>query len=208
MENFFRLSSYAIKWKLISAHTFRTVPSTKVVSQGFSSKKFTCNAGDTQRWVQSLGQEYPLEEETATHSSILVWEIPWQDTVHGVAKSHTWLSMHTHSYTHTHAHTHTHIERAQFFILLPLTNFSACIFSFPPSHLKRSTPSTLTSSGPCVFTPLFSTGYFLSAINPSSFSSRPCSSFPFCLSPYFSSSFQSQAGSNFSPTIHSPAHQN
>ena len=26
--------------------------------------------------VQSLGQEDPLEEETATHSSILAWEIP------------------------------------------------------------------------------------------------------------------------------------
>ena len=27
--------------------------------------------------VRSLGQEDPLEEETATHSSILAWEIPW-----------------------------------------------------------------------------------------------------------------------------------
>ena len=27
--------------------------------------------------VQFLGQEDPLEEETATHSSILAWEIPW-----------------------------------------------------------------------------------------------------------------------------------
>ena len=27
--------------------------------------------------VQSLGQEDPLEEETAAHSSILTWEIPW-----------------------------------------------------------------------------------------------------------------------------------
>ena len=28
-------------------------------------------------WVQSLDQEDPLEKETATHSSILVWKIPW-----------------------------------------------------------------------------------------------------------------------------------
>ena len=28
-------------------------------------------------WIQSLGQEDPLEEETATHSSIIIWEIPW-----------------------------------------------------------------------------------------------------------------------------------
>ena len=27
-------------------------------------------------WVQSLGQEDPLEEEMATHSSILTWKIP------------------------------------------------------------------------------------------------------------------------------------
>ena len=27
--------------------------------------------------VQSLGQEDPLEEEMATHSSLLAWKIPW-----------------------------------------------------------------------------------------------------------------------------------
>ena len=30
-------------------------------------------------WVWSLGGEYPLEEEMATHSSILAWEIPWTE---------------------------------------------------------------------------------------------------------------------------------
>ena len=38
-------------------------------------------------WVQSLGWEDPLEEEMATHSSILAWRIlmdrgAWQATVH------------------------------------------------------------------------------------------------------------------------------
>ena len=28
-------------------------------------------------WVQSLGQEDPLEKEMATHPSTLAWEIPW-----------------------------------------------------------------------------------------------------------------------------------
>ena len=28
-------------------------------------------------WVRSLGQEDLLEEEMATHSSILPWEMPW-----------------------------------------------------------------------------------------------------------------------------------
>ena len=30
-------------------------------------------------WVQSLGQEDPLEKEMVTHSSILVWRIPWTE---------------------------------------------------------------------------------------------------------------------------------
>ena len=29
--------------------------------------------------VQFLGQEDPLEEEMATHSSILTWRIPWTE---------------------------------------------------------------------------------------------------------------------------------
>ena len=30
-------------------------------------------------WVLSLGQEDPLEEGMATHSSILAWKIPWTE---------------------------------------------------------------------------------------------------------------------------------
>ena len=30
-------------------------------------------------WVPSLGQEDPLEEEMATHTSILAWRIPWTE---------------------------------------------------------------------------------------------------------------------------------
>ena len=30
-------------------------------------------------WVQSLGQEDPLEKEIATHSSILAWRILWTE---------------------------------------------------------------------------------------------------------------------------------
>ena len=48
--------------------------------------------------VPSLGLEDPKEEEMATHSSILAWEIPRTEepgglhTVRGVAKSQTRLS--------------------------------------------------------------------------------------------------------------------
>ena len=30
-------------------------------------------------WVQSLGQEDPLEEEMAIHSSIRAWKTPWTE---------------------------------------------------------------------------------------------------------------------------------
>ena len=33
--------------------------------------------------VPSLGQEDPLEEEMATHSSMLAWEIPWMRSLAG-----------------------------------------------------------------------------------------------------------------------------
>ena len=42
--------------------------------------------------VQSLGWEDPLQKGMVTHSSILVWRIPWTEEpgrLHGVAKSQT-----------------------------------------------------------------------------------------------------------------------
>ena len=55
-------------------------------------------------WVQSLGQEDPMEKEMATHSSILAWEIPWTEEPGGLQstglQSRTWLSdSHTHPVT-------------------------------------------------------------------------------------------------------------
>ena len=35
-------------------------------------------------WVQSLGQEDPLEEKMAIHSSILAWRIPWTEEPGGL----------------------------------------------------------------------------------------------------------------------------
>ena len=41
--------------------------------------------------VRSLGQEDPLEEGMATHSSILAWRIPWTEEPGGLQSigSHT-----------------------------------------------------------------------------------------------------------------------
>ena len=35
-------------------------------------------------WVQSLGQEDPLEKEMATLSTVLAWEIPWTEEAAGL----------------------------------------------------------------------------------------------------------------------------
>ena len=35
-------------------------------------------------WVQSPGQEDPLEKELASHSSILAWRIPWTEEPGGL----------------------------------------------------------------------------------------------------------------------------
>ena len=57
------------KWKK-REQTFQNI------SGGSASKESACNARDR---LQSLDWEDPLEKETATHSSILVWEIPWRE---------------------------------------------------------------------------------------------------------------------------------
>ena len=35
-------------------------------------------------WIRSLGQENTLEEEMATHSSILAWKVPWAEEPGGL----------------------------------------------------------------------------------------------------------------------------
>ena len=35
-------------------------------------------------WVQSLGREDALEEDMATHPSILAWRIPWTEEAGGL----------------------------------------------------------------------------------------------------------------------------
>ena len=68
-------------WATLVAHTVKNLPSMQ------------------ETWVRSLGWEDPLEEGTATHSSIPSWRIPWTEeptihvahgqwaSVHGVAES-------------------------------------------------------------------------------------------------------------------------
>ena len=56
---FFSLSQ--VPWSFLVAQTVKNLPAMQ------------------ETWVQSLGQEDPLEKEMATHSSILAWKIPWAE---------------------------------------------------------------------------------------------------------------------------------
>ena len=42
-------------------------------------KNLLSNSGDKKEMGSILGQEDPLEEGMAIHSSILVWRIPWKE---------------------------------------------------------------------------------------------------------------------------------
>ena len=46
-------------------------------------------SGMQETWVQSLGQEDPMEKGMTTHSSTLTWRVPWTEEPGGVAKSWT-----------------------------------------------------------------------------------------------------------------------
>ena len=68
---------------------FNKIPSASLVAQMVKNLPAM-----QETWVQSLGQEDPLEKRMATHSSILAWRIPmdrgaWRATVHEVAESQT-----------------------------------------------------------------------------------------------------------------------
>ena len=67
------------------------------ISMGFPGGSVVKNLPAMQEiWVQFPGWEHPLEEEMATHSSILAWEVTWTEepgwaTVHSVANS--WMRL-------------------------------------------------------------------------------------------------------------------
>ena len=48
-------------------------------------------------WVQSLGQEDPLEKRVATHSNILAWRIPWTEEPGGLRTMGSQRAMNTHA---------------------------------------------------------------------------------------------------------------
>ena len=56
----------------------------KRASPGARDKESACQYQEMQEtWIQSLGWEDPLEEEMATHPSILAWKFPWIEELVG-----------------------------------------------------------------------------------------------------------------------------
>ena len=73
-------------------------------------------------WVQSLGQEDPLEESMAIHFDILAWRIPRAEesgrlqSIGSQRVGDNWsdlASTHTHTHTYINTHTHTYIYSFQ-----------------------------------------------------------------------------------------------
>ena len=83
--------------------------------------------------VQSLQCNEPttthphLEEEMATHSSILGWEITWTKEPGGLqfigSISQTQLSMHARAHTHTHTHIHNLFPEHPHYFLAIIENW-------------------------------------------------------------------------------------
>ena len=59
-------------------------------------------------WIRSLGREDTLEKQTAIHSGILAWKIPWTEESGGLQstelQSQPGLIVHTYAHTCTHTH--------------------------------------------------------------------------------------------------------
>ena len=70
----FRLFSKSYEFCFKDGRVKTFVPSSSLVAQRV---KRLPEMQET--WVQSLGQEDPLEKGMATHSRILAWEIPWTE---------------------------------------------------------------------------------------------------------------------------------
>ena len=60
----------------------------------------------------SLGQEDPLEEEMATHSTILAWRSPWTEEPGGLQSTESKRVRHDLARVRAHTHTHTHTKKA------------------------------------------------------------------------------------------------
>ena len=112
------------------ALTFTRLLGDAVVKNGPTSTR------DVRHRVWSLGQEDPLEKKMATHSGILVHykdKGAWWATVHGVAKSWTWLRGWAHPFSTVHLNGKIFTVISSIHIVRPWTipSLSLLFLSFP-----------------------------------------------------------------------------
>ena len=84
-----RSDRFPVALKLISSSGGQLIKKCKNTQTGKgqmeTAKKVTWLVPAMQEtWVQSQGQEDPLEKGMATHSNILAWEIPWTEEPDGL----------------------------------------------------------------------------------------------------------------------------
>ena len=58
---------------------FNAVPSKTGLHRRLSGKESACQCSRQDTYIRSLGQEDPLEQETASRSSSLAWKSPWTE---------------------------------------------------------------------------------------------------------------------------------
>ena len=86
------------------------------------AQRLKCLPAMRETWVQSLGQEDPLEKEMATHSSILAWRIPWMEEPGGLQSMgsqrvrHDWatsLSLSLSTWTEGYTQEWIHVDKVK-----------------------------------------------------------------------------------------------
>ena len=85
----------------LSDFTFTHLKGSPGSPGGAIGKDPTCQWGKTiEMWVQSLGQEDPLEEGMASHTSILAWKIPWTEEPGGLQSTGSQRVRHNPAHRH------------------------------------------------------------------------------------------------------------
>ena len=93
-------------------------------------------------WVQSLGQEDPLEKKMATHSSTLAWKIPWTEEPNRLQSMGLQRVLHDLSYF-TKKPKYSIVHMYHIFFIYPTLNLLALNSLLTPIALKAK-PKFLT----------------------------------------------------------------
>ena len=89
-------------------------------------KEFSCQCRRHQRQGLIPELRRPLEEEMATHSSILAWKIPWTEEPHGLASMGSQVVRHDWAHTNTQMYRRTNGEHLSIHTLWPNNFTSLC----------------------------------------------------------------------------------